>query len=407
MKILYLLSQKPDSTGSGFYTQAMIREALSKGHSCYLVAGIAKTDTFNILPKANSGYIQFETEALPFSVPGMSDVMPYKSSRFIDMEKPELEKYKNCFEKAVETAVETFKPDIIHSNHLWMLTALTRQICPDIPVVASCHGTDLRQIRNCAHLKKDIIDNCRQLDSIIALSRVQKKEIASVLNISTDKIRIAGSGFNDKVFYFKNKPSPPPVKLLYAGKLSSAKGVPILLQAADLLKNMNLPFHLSVAGSGTGDEYQLCRSLSEKLTDQVTLTGPLTQTELATLMRESHIFILPSFFEGLPLVLFEALASGCSLITTSLPGVKEILGENKQNFIRFINLPALETIDKPFESDIPDLVQQVAGILKDEIEKTVLNTEIDMAERNKLIRHYCWEEVFNRVESVYQSCLNP
>jgi hypothetical protein len=42
MKILHLLSQKPEATGSGIYIQAMIREAARRGHENYLLAGVAQ-----------------------------------------------------------------------------------------------------------------------------------------------------------------------------------------------------------------------------------------------------------------------------------------------------------------------------------------------------------------------------
>ena len=158
MKILYLLSQRPDSTGSGFYVQAIINEALKNGHSCYLVAGASQEEIIEILPSGNYSFVRFENAALPFPIPGMSDVMPYKSTRFIDMTEKEINDYKSHFKTVIHSAVNTFKPDVIHSNHLWIMSALTRAICPDIPMVTSCHGTDLRQNKNCDHLKQEVIE---------------------------------------------------------------------------------------------------------------------------------------------------------------------------------------------------------------------------------------------------------
>lgn len=403
MKILYLLSQRPDSTGSGFYVRALIKEALKKGHSCYLVAGVSQEDSIEILPSDNYSFIRFEGADLPCPIPGMSDVMPYKSTRFIDMTEKEINDYKKCFKRVIQNAVNTFKPDIIHSNHLWIMSSVAREVCPDLPMITSCHGTDLRQIKNCEHLKHDVVKSCKKIDRIIALSQSQKNDIAALLDISKEKINVAGSGFNDKLFLPAKKPKPPPVKLLYAGKLSSAKGVPLLLKAINRLKNSNIPFHLSLAGSGTGEDYEICRSFADDLKGYVTFLGSIKQDDLAKRMRESHIFILPSFFEGLPLVLFEALASGCKIITTSLQGSLEILGDKSLDFIRFLDLPELENIDSPFESDIPQLIQKLSEILKEEIEKSLLNPDIEMEKAEILIRDYRWEEVFKRIEKTYMT----
>lgn len=404
MRILYLLSQRPNSTGSGFYVRALIKEAYASGHSCFLVSGISEKsepDTAALAAK-DCSFVCFESDDLPFSIPGMSDVMPYKSTRFRDMTEKEIDNYENSFKKNISKAVAEFKPDIIHSNHLWIMSAITRDLFPEIPMITSCHGTDLRQLNNCVHLRKKVIESCRKIDRIIALSQIQKKEIANLYNIPENKIIVAGNGFNDKLFVPAKKPDTPPVNILYAGKLSASKGVLWLLESLALLKNLKTSFHLYLAGAGTGNEHEKCQRLVEKIKDKVTVCGALKQNELGKLMQKSHIFILPSFFEGLPLVIFEALASGCRIITSSLPGTKEITANASPGLIRFIELPKLETIDSPFESDMPVLIEKLAGILKEEIEKTILKADIERNEAEKIISKYTWKEVFKRIEAVYK-----
>ena len=47
MKILHLLSQRPEATGSGIYIQAMIREAARRGHENFLLAGVPQEKGLN------------------------------------------------------------------------------------------------------------------------------------------------------------------------------------------------------------------------------------------------------------------------------------------------------------------------------------------------------------------------
>lgn len=406
MKILYLLSQRPDSTGSGFYVQALIREASKAGHDCFLVSGISgeakPAEAAGLLPDENYTFARFEGSDLPFPIPGMSDVMPYHSTRFKDMTSAEIDDYKKCFKRIILEAVEAFQPDIIHSNHLWIMSGIARELFPEIPMIASCHGTDLRQLEQCVHLKNEVIASCRKIDRIIALSETQKKEISSLFGVPEERITVAGSGFNDQLFTPGKKPVPPPVKLLYAGKLSASKGVPWLLESLNHLIDLKTPFHLNIAGAGTGDEYETCLRLAGNQENHVTLCGALQQSQLADLMRQSHIFILPSFFEGLPLVLFEALASGCKIITTALPGSKEIAGTAGSDLIRFIELPELETIDSPFQNDMPMLIEKLAGILIEEIDVFCNKRDIEQSEAEKITVRYTWSEVFKRIETAYQ-----
>ena len=86
------------------------------------------------------------------------------------------------------------------------------------------------------------------------------------------------------------------VQLLYAGKLNRSKGVPWLLRS--LMKITDRDWHLHVAGAGNRPEYDMCINLIRQLGDRVTLHGHVSHSRLAELMKQAHIQVLPSFFEG-------------------------------------------------------------------------------------------------------------
>ena len=71
----------------------------------------------------------------------------------------------------------------------------------------------------------------------------------------------------------------------------------------------------------------------------------MPQEKLAELFRRSHLLILPSFYEGLALVLLEALACGCRLVSTNFPGLEEVLGELPGSYCRLVDLPRLKSLD--------------------------------------------------------------
>ena len=71
--------------------------------------------------------------------------------------------------------------------------------------------------------------------------------------------------------------------------------------------------------------------------------GQLSQPELAEVARRSTVCVLPSFYEGLPLVLVEALACGCRLVATELPGIVEELAPRLGDALTMVELPSLET----------------------------------------------------------------
>ena len=57
----------------------------------------------------------------------MSDVMPYKSSLFKELKGKRLTAYKSAFTHVLQSAVNRFNPDIIHTNHLFLLSALGKK----------------------------------------------------------------------------------------------------------------------------------------------------------------------------------------------------------------------------------------------------------------------------------------
>jgi glycosyltransferase involved in cell wall biosynthesis len=131
--------------------------------------------------------------------------------------------------------------------------------------------------------------------------------IAGLYHLPVTRIHVVGAGHNDRLFKPQEKPTPGPVQLVYAGKLSCAKGVPWFLRA--LSKIHALPWRLHLVGGGSGAERQACLRLADELGDRVKVHGAVNQQDLAAIMRQSHIFILPSFYEGLPLVVLEALGN--------------------------------------------------------------------------------------------------
>ncbi|MCF6246413.1 MAG: glycosyltransferase family 4 protein [Desulfobacula sp.] len=415
MKILHILSQLPDHTGSGKYIQAVIKHTAAKGHDNFLIAGIQGDFTLDslIIPPKNTDFVRFNTKDLDFPVPGMSDVMPYESTVFSTLTQDQALRYTIAFKKKIFDAQAGFRPDIIHTHHLWLASKTARILLPDLPMVTTCHGTCLRQFSLCPDIGRDVQTACRNIDRIMSLSHFQKKEIKRIHSIDPEKIDIVGGGYDDSMFFDDIKAQSGPVEILYAGKLSRAKGVPWLLKSLARLDEKNMDgktghpsWRLHMAGTSSGREKEECLSLAEEFKGRVIVHGALSHLDLAALMRRAHIFILPSFFEGLPLVLMEALASGCRVITTSLPGTREILGGSESRMVDMVELPLLETIDSPFQKDMGLLEDRLADTIGNVVGKVLENRQPDMTAAKKITEQYSWQKVFSRIESVYEKALS-
>jgi alpha-maltose-1-phosphate synthase len=329
--------------------------------------------------------------------------MPYESTRFCDLSKEDLREYEKVFSRILQNAVHTFKPDIIHSHHLWIVSSLARQLFPDIPMVTTCHGSDLRQFQNCAHLQKKVLSGCRKIDVVMALSEAQKKDIICLYHLAAEKISVAGAGYNDSLFYLDTKPDPDPVQLVYAGKLSNAKGVPWFLRALQSIRSPAWQLHL--LGSGSGEEKKHCLMLAKELGEKVRVYGALPQESLAKIMRHSHILVLPSFYEGLPLVVLEGLASGCRIIATDLPGTKEVIGNSDTDFITLVRTPRLRFTDQPYREDEYAFEQNLKQAIRQQIYAASRCAQIDLSPIQDKLDSYTWTGIFKKVREVYLRCL--
>lgn len=400
MKVLHLISQHPEQTGSGFYVQNMIKHCMAHGHTCHLIAGISgdKRPELPCLGETECTFIPFEKDELNFTIPGMSDVMPYPSSKFFTLTKEQLDNYSKVFEKTITEVVRRFSPDIIHSHHLWLATVAARKACPDLPMVCSCHSTDIRQYLQNEHLRNRL-SGLEQIDRILALSNTQRDQIAQVHGVAYEQIDVVGGGYDTDRFTPGEKQVNLPLQFIYAGKLSMAKGVPMLLQAMILLNDSRI--HLHLVGSGTGEESKQCLKLAEQLTSRVTVHGAVSQENLAKLMKKSHVFVLPSFFEGLPLVLLEALSSGCRVICSNLPGCRELLKHGDPDLIDCIELPAMIEVDKPAPNEIDSYTKRIAHSLKKMADRAMRAPTPSQESAKNLTELYSWHSVFSKVEKAY------
>ena len=396
--VLHLLAQRPSATGSGVTIEAMVASGAELGLEQFVACGLPEGDATPPVGGLSTERIhplRFGTTELPFVLPGMSDVMPYASSRFSALSDEQWGRYRDAWRTHLGRVIDATQPDVIHAHHVWLMSSLVKELAPEIPLVIHSHATGLRQMVLCPNHADEVRVGCARADHFCVLHTDHKRELIAALGVAKERVSIVGAGYREELFHARGREVRLGNSLLYVGKLSAAKGVSELLLAfADVCEKIP-DARLHVVGSGSGSEGEwISRELAAQ-GSSVIAHGQLDQSALAELMRQSKVCVLPSFYEGLPLVLVEAAASGCSLVSTALPGVVNELAPHLGNRLRLVAMPPLETVDRPRADAIPQFVRELSAAMQ-----AALKAPDALTEANSL-EALTWRAVVQRVEKIW------
>ncbi len=166
---------------------------------------------------------------------------------------------------------------------------------------------------------------------VVAISSFGKSQLFRWCDYKQwSKIHVVRCGVDDAFLNQELTPIPSQPSFVCVGRLSEQKGHILLIEAVSQLAAEGLQFKLVFVGDG--ELRPQIETLIEQLQLQnyIEITGWATNAEVQQYILASQIMVLPSFAEGLPVVLMEALALGRPVITTYVAGIPELVkpGEN-------------------------------------------------------------------------------
>lgn len=156
-------------------------------------------------------------------------------------------------------------------------------------------------------------------DYAIVSSQHNCEYIQEKYGISNQKISVIYNYINLKLFAPKNDINRYEDRILYVGRLDSEKNLFSLVEA---LSTVNLV--LDIYGQGDQIENKL-RDFALQKNVKVNFFGIVPNDQLPKVYNQYQYYILPSYHEGMPKTLIEAMASGCLCVGTDVPGINEII----------------------------------------------------------------------------------
>lgn len=175
-----------------------------------------------------------------------------------------------------------------------------------------------------------------------------------------------------------------PLRLLYVGRLAKEKGLYELLHAFSLLHARGLAVELTIAGSGEEDSglRQLAASLG--IAEKLVFAGAVFGDQKRRLLESADAFVLPSYAEGMPYALLEAMAAGLPAIVTAVGAIPDVITPGVHGlFVQPRNAPA------------------IAGAITRLAEDRRLLRSMSLACRNRIAERYTIDQVAGEFAALY------
>ena len=174
-----------------------------------------------------------------------------------------------------------------------------------------------------------------KLDQLILLNHDDKTDLLINNDIEVKETNILG-GIGLDLNQYKYSPAPKdlPVQFLFIGRLLKEKGIHDFIAAAQIVKEKFPQTTFTVLGGI--DEANLGALTQGELTqyiDQNVIDYPGHVENIAEWIKQSHVFVLPSYREGVPRSTQEAMAIGRPVITTDVPGCRDTVIDGVNGFL--------------------------------------------------------------------------
>lgn len=197
-----------------------------------------------------------------------------------------------------------------------------------IPIINHIHGAEFDPFYTHASAgKKKLIGRIyNKCDALIALSDDWKNKLQ--LLVPPDKITVIGN-------YTVIPPAHDRVndeQILFLGEIGERKGCFDIPAILELVKANHGNVQMVVAGDGQTAKMKALLQ-DRQLADAVSFPGWVRNEAKKRLLQESGIFLFPSYFEGMPMAVLEAMAYGLAIVTTNVGGIPDLIQDGVNGYL--------------------------------------------------------------------------
>ena len=180
------------------------------------------------------------------------------------------------------------------------------------------------------------------------------------------------------------RPASEPFEILCVGRLTPAKGQHILIDAVERLMQEGRQVRLRLVGSGPEEASLREHAARSTAAECMVFEGAINQDRIRDFYAAADAFCLPSFAEGLPVVLMEAMAMELPCVTTQIAGIPELIRDGVDGLL----VPP---------SDLDALVKALARLM----DNAELREQIGKSGRARVVEHYDLRRSVERLAAIF------
>ena len=231
----------------------------------------------------------------------------------------------------IKALIEVRNWDLIYANWLGagMIGTAVKTITGK-PLVVSFRGDDGYLARD-RKIWRMLTNWVIRRSDVVAPASGELRNILSELGTPEDKLQVPRRGVDLDMFYPEQREATDEIRIIYVGAVIRKKGVHDLLAALADPAFSNT--RLVIVGGGADAPELMALAERLQLNDRVDWMGAQAPKDTARLMRGADILCLPSYTEGRPNVINEAMASGIPVVATRVGGITEMAQDGETGLL--------------------------------------------------------------------------
>lgn len=216
------------------------------------------------------------------------------------------------------------KPDVIHTHRYLLPYAVPVALFASVPVrVHTIHNIAEREVGKLQRrINALFYKTCKVVP--VAISPIVKESVINEYNITPNRVPMIYNGIDlrkcIKKYRYNNSGK---IYILHIGRYSEQKNHMVLIDCFKVVHDQEPNTVLRLIGSGDLENVVRQKSIELDLEDCIEFLGP--KANVYSYLHEADIFTLPSLWEGMPITLIEAMATGLPIVATKVGGVPDMI----------------------------------------------------------------------------------